>query len=71
MLELKEGSSIGLAMLSAFISLALNKPPRAGIAVTGEVDLNANVMFKAYFFILKYLFPDSSCRSGGFEVGGC
>ena len=41
--ELKDGPSVGLAVLSAFISLTLGKPPRTRIAVTGEVDLNANV----------------------------
>lgn len=49
-----DGPSIGLAIMSAFISLALDKPPKAGIAVTGEIDLNGNVTLKialSVFFI--------------------
>ncbi len=39
----KDGPSAGITMASALLSLALNKPPKAGFAMTGELTLTGKV----------------------------
>jgi len=39
----KDGPSAGLSMLSAYLSLILNKPVPADISMTGELSLNGEV----------------------------
>src|SRR5690554_6280461 len=40
----KDGPSAGITMTSALLSLARNKAPRAGIAMTGEITLTGQVL---------------------------
>ena len=40
---LKDGPSIGLAMVISLISLVLNKPIKGGLSCTGEIDLMGNI----------------------------
>ncbi|MAY34636.1 MAG: endopeptidase La [Spongiibacteraceae bacterium] len=40
----KDGPSAGVTMASALLSLALNKPPKAGFAMTGELTLTGQVL---------------------------
>jgi ATP-dependent Lon protease len=40
----KDGSSAGIAITSALLSLALNTPARQNIAMTGEISLTGKVL---------------------------
>lgn len=40
----KDGPSAGITMASSLLSLALNRPPRKGLAMTGELTLTGHVL---------------------------
>jgi ATP-dependent Lon protease len=40
----KDGPSAGITMASALLSLALNRPPVKGFAITGELTLTGHVL---------------------------
>ena len=46
----KDGPSAGITIVSALISLALNKPIRQNVAMTGEVSLTGKVHQLAHDF---------------------
>ena len=41
----KDGPSAGCTIITALLSLALNKPVRQNVAMTGEVSLTGKVYF--------------------------
>lgn len=40
----KDGPSAGITIASALLSLALNKPPKKGVAMTGELTLTGHIL---------------------------
>lgn len=40
----KDGPSAGIAIVTSFLSLALNKPIKTGITMTGEISLTGKVL---------------------------